>query len=377
MTRWSELIQDEVREPCRPSGGRPAYLVGVLPGEGVGPVVTEAALTVLSALEASSPCSFEIRTGSSIGLEAEASFGEALTEEVADFCDGVFRDGGAILAGAGGGRFVYDLRRRFDLFCKLSPLVSYEELGDAARVRADKVRGADILVVRENVSGIYHGRERVADGADGRTVHHEFRYTAGEVERILRVGARLAGARRGKLSVVVKDGGLPALSRLWRDCAAGVAEAEGVAWEALDVDYAAYRIVEGACEMDVVVAPNLFGDVLSDVGSLLMGSRALSYGASFASAPRAVYQTNHGAAFDLVGTDRANPAAQILSLAMMLRESFGLEREASVIEEGLRDTWRQGWRTPDLATPGTRHVGTREMARRVAEAVSRLQVSVA
>jgi 3-isopropylmalate dehydrogenase len=119
--------------------------------------------------------------------------------------------------------------------------------------------------------------------------------------------------------------------------------------------------------MDVIVAPNLFGDVLSDAAGALMGSRGITHGGSFDSAGAAVYQTNHGAAHDLAGSDRANPAGQILAAAMMLRESFELSTEAEMMERALGSAWAAGWRTADVAEPGCRVIGTREMAERVAD----------
>ena len=247
----------------------------------------------------------------------------------------------------------------------------FEELGDAGRLKPGYTRGVDVLVVRENTSGIYLGEhwEEHSPGA-GRTVHHRFSYSESEVLRILRIAARLACARRGGLAVVIKKSGLPGISGLWQDCAERVAEESGLEPAVIDIDYAAYRMVQCAQELDVVVAPNLFGDVLSDVAGVVLGSRGLSYGASFASRPIAVYQTNHGAAWDLAGADRANPAGQILSLAMMLRESYALADAAEVVEDAVRRVWSHGWRTDDLASPGCRRAGTRAMGELVAEAVA-------
>jgi len=117
----------------------------------------------------------------------------------------------------------------------------------------------------------------------------------------------------------------------------------------------------------VIAAPNLFGDVLADLGAVLLGSRGVSFSGNYSPRREAVYQTNHGAAYDIARTDRANPVGQILSLAMMLRESFGLPREAEAIEAAVRWVWRDGWRTEDVATPAARIIGTREMSARIAD----------
>ena len=228
-----------------------------------------------------------------------------------------------------------------------------------------------MLIVREGCAGVYQGSWS-EDGSPGRRrASQSFSYAEPQVRRILEAGARLASRRRGEISVVIKAEGTPSISNLWRELAADVAAAAGVAHSCVDVDLAAYRLLQEPQSLDVVVAPNLFGDVLSDAGAVLLGSRGLSYGASFASGGAAVYQTNHGAAIDLAGEDSANPGGQILSLAMLLRESFGRDREASLLEEALSAVWRHGWRTADVAEPGSRIVGTQAIGELVAEAVAK------
>jgi 3-isopropylmalate dehydrogenase len=370
---WSDRIF------VRPEAPRPVgtpFTIGVVEGEGIGPEVIRASLAVLAALESSAPWRFQTRTSKEpIGSEAEARSGTALSEAVVGFCQEIFSDRGAVLAGPGGGRFVYELRRHFDLFCKLSPLKPSSELSAVNRLKPEHTRDVDVLVVRENVSGVYQslGRDvRTADG--GRRVEHASCYTDAEVRRILQVAVLLASDRRGEMTVVVKDGGMPALSSLWRDCTRDAAAGTGVTYRFANVDLAAYLLVQHARGIDVLVAPNLFGDVLADVGAVLLGSRGLSYSGNFSGDGAAVYQTNHGGALDLAGTDRANPVGQIYSLAMLLRESFGLAEAASVIEAAVAEVWRQGWRTEDVAEPGCRLVGTRDMAARIAEAAARLSV---
>jgi 3-isopropylmalate dehydrogenase len=135
----------------------------------------------------------------------------------------------------------------------------------------------------------------------------------------------------------------------------------------VDVDLMAYELISRPRDFDVIAAPNLAGDVLSDLTALLLGSRGLSFSGNFSPRGHAVYQTNHGAAHDIAGSDLANPVGQILSLAMLLRESLGLEREAVAIEDAVRSVWADGLRTADVAAPGDEAVGTREMAERIAE----------
>ena len=363
---WTDAI---FRERRRAEG---VLSVGVLPGEGVGPDVTAAALAVLSAVGSSSDARFETSTGGAIGREAEASSGRALTEDVCGFCDDVFKGGGAVLAGPGGGRFVYDLRRRFDLFCKISPLRPIAALAEAGRMKAQSVAGADILLVRENVGGVYQGEWReTADEREGRLCEHSFRYSERQVRRILGVAARLAAGRRGRLAVVIKDSGVPGMSALWRDLGREEAAVVGVEVGFVDIDLAAYRLIQDPLSFDVIAAPNLFGDVLADLGAVLLSSRGVSFSGNFSEAGAAVYQTNHGSALDLAGQGKANPLGQIASLAMMLRESFGLAREAAWIDAAVEEVMRQGFRTFDVAESGTTVVGTAAMGERIAAAVRR------
>jgi 3-isopropylmalate dehydrogenase len=366
---WSDYI---FTKPVQDRERARKPVIGILKGEGVGSEVISAALSVLTALESSSELRFELRHGGAIGTEAEAQCGKPLSAEVIEFCRNIFADGGAILAGPGGGRFVYDLRREFDLFCKISPLHPCPALIADNRLKPEHVRGVDILLVRENVAGLYQGNWRENSSHNGeRKAEQSFSYTENEVRRILTVTARIAAERRGHFHVIVKDGGVPAITKLWRDCALEIARAGSVQCHVLNVDLAVYRVIQHPQEFDVIVSSNLFGDILADLGGVLLGSRALSFSGNFSSAGAAVYQTNHGAAYDLAGKNQANPAGQIYSLAMLLRESFGLVREADLIETALAEIWRKGSRTADLVHDGN-PLGTSEMAERVTNEVLRL-----
>lgn len=213
------------------------FAVAALVGEGVGPEVVGASLEVLRALEAATGRAFDVTLGGPIGKDAEARGGPSLTDEVAGLCRATFARGGAVLAGPGGNRFVYDLRRRFDLYCKLSPLVPRDEILGAGRLRPEHVRGLDILVVRENTGGVYQGSWTSGTDARGaRRAEHSFSYAEPEVRRILVIAARIAASRRRRLDVVVKEGGVPTVSTLWRECALDVAEAHGVALTLVDID---------------------------------------------------------------------------------------------------------------------------------------------
>jgi len=165
---------------------------------------------------------------------------------------------------------------------------------------------------------------------------------------------------------------VPGISALWRDAGLAAAREHHVRATLMNIDLAAYELIQHPGQFDVLAAPNLFGDILADIAGALLGSRGVTFSGNFNTRGQAVYQTNHGCAHDLAGADTANPAGQILSLAMLLRESFGLEEAAALIEAALAEAWCQGWRTPDLAEPGCRVVGTRAMAERVGEQVLRL-----
>ena len=346
-------------------------LIGVLPGEGVGPEVIASALAVLDAVAAGSGLEVDLRTGGAIGLDAERVAGRALTDEVCNFIADIFDQGGAILCGPGGGRFVYDLRRRINLAVKLSPIRPSRALDDCGAIHPRARQGVDLIVVRDNAGGVYQGRWSLCADNGTRVARHEFEYNQVDIERILTAGARIARHRQGVMHVVVKRSGVPTISQLWEDVAAEVARAHDVTAVALDFDFAAYHVIHNAAALDVIVAPNMCGDVLADVAAALLASRGMSYSGNYDDQGHAVYQTNHGAAYDLAGRDLANPCGQIHSLAMMLHETFGLTREAQQIERAMEHVWRRGLRTADLAPADGGHtiVGTRALTDHIVQAL--------
>jgi len=364
--------------PVKESVPRP-LLIGILPGEGIGPEMIRAAVRVLRAVEQGTPgLRFEVREGGPIGDEAIQRAGTPLSPPVVQFCQQVFAAGGAILAGAGGDRFVYDCRREFGLYCKLNPLQPSRVVLGASRMRPEVTAGVDVLVVRENLGGVYQGEWGATDATgQQRTASQRFEYHESQVRDIVDRAAELAQSRRGGLTVVVKPNGVPTISQLWLDVARETTRRTGVQLRELEIDYAAFQLLQDPRQFDVVVTPNLFGDILSDIGGVLLGSRGLCFGASYSKTGAAIYQTNHGAARDLAGTDRANPVGQIHSLAMLLRESFGLVREARLIEAAVERVWTAGIRTDDLAEPGARVVGTTELTDVIIQAVSELAAGAA
>ena len=348
-------------------------LIGVLPGEGVGPEVIRCSLEVLTAVAEVTGLTINTREGGLIGRQSECTQGCTLSNDVIQFCKEIFADGGAILNGPGGGRYVYELRKQFDLFFKASPLIPANGVVEVSRLKPEWLANLNILVTRENYGGIYQGEWTTRiDPEQGRMSDHRFAYTETQVRRFLEVSAKLAHSRHGNLTVVWKESGIPSISRLWKDCAIDIAKAYDIELSMIDIDLMAYRLIQEPSCFDVIATPNLFGDVIADLGAVLLGSRGISFSGNFTPNGNAVYQTNHGAAYPLAGTDKANPAGQIYSLAMMLRESFGLKREASFIEEAVRSVWREGYRTEDVCCPGRTMVGTREFGSRVAECAARI-----
>ncbi|MBL8990452.1 MAG: 3-isopropylmalate dehydrogenase, partial [Phycisphaerae bacterium] len=280
---------------------------------------------------------------------------------------------GSVMCGPGGGRFVYELRRRFDLYCKLAPIRSESPLAGASPLGGAAARSSvDIMVVRDNVGGVYQGQwSETYDAATGRQASHSFSYSEAQVRRLVGAAARVACLRSRRLAVVLKDGGVPSITALWRDVAEEVCEPLGIEPEFINVDYAAYRMLERPDLFDTMVTPNLFGDIMADLGGVLLGSRGLCYSANFRPNGSAVYQTGHGSAHDLAGTDRANPVAQIQSMAMMLRESFGQRHAADLVERAVSAVFADGWRTADLPMGGT-VVGTQGMCDLIARKVETL-----
>jgi 3-isopropylmalate dehydrogenase len=359
------------------NSGAPAFfpktrpLIGILEGTGIGPEVIGAALQVLQSVGQALNLKFEIRHGGLIGEDAIAEHGKWLPEDTVEFCTDIFQRGGAILNGPGGGRYVYDLRRRFDLFCKFVPVRPSPELAHAGKIAPQFLKNVDMLIVRDNTGGVYQGQwgDRATD--KGRVAEHAFSYSEAEVHRLVEVAARAAAHRRGNLYVIIKEGGVPTVTALWRDVGNAVARKHGIEAKFMNIDLAAYELIQNPTRFDVIVAPNLFGDIIADVCGVLVSSRGVTFSGNFDPQGHGVYQTNHGCAHDLAGTDTANPAGQILSLAMLLRESFGWNEAADLIEKSLAEVWRAGWRTADLAEPGGKILGTKALTGKVAEQILR------
>jgi 3-isopropylmalate dehydrogenase len=233
------------------------------------------------------------------------------------------------------------------------------------------LQGVDILLIRDNIGGVYQGEGNERITGRGKVAEHSFSYSEWEIQRIVEVAARASADRRGSLHVIIKDGGIPGMSALWREIGTAAARKHGVEAAFMNVDLVAYELIQNAARFDVIVAPNLFGDILADIAGVLVSSRGVTFSGNFNSEGHGVFQTNHGSAHDIAGTDAANPAGQILSLTMLLRESLGLHQAAEIIEASLAEVWRQGFRTADLAEPGCEILGTKAITERFVQQILR------
>ena len=373
--RLAEPLRPRLSEtlgvPCAAFDPARVHHVGVFLGEGVGAEVVPVAMRMLGLLAGHSDRRFELHQGGLIGLPAKAQFGTSLSDEVTGFASSVFDQGGALFCGPGGDRFVYELRRRFNLYCKFTPLEPLPELRSAGAVRPEIAGATDIVAVRENMGGIYQGVWEEEGGHGARVARHRFDYHEADVRRIMGVALSLAATRRGHVHIVLKPGGIPSISSLWRSCAEEMARDAGIALGELEIDNAVYQLIADPGQFDVLVSPNMFGDVLADCGSLLLASRGLSFSGNFNDLGNGVYQTGHGAARDIAGKDVANPIGQILSLGMMLRESFCWPEADAALRRAVRETLCQGLATADIAMTTHRTVGTAEFGDAVAANLER------
>jgi 3-isopropylmalate dehydrogenase len=327
-------------------------LIAVLPGDGIGPEVIAAACAVLTRVARDGGHELQLREAPIGGAAIEAC-GEPLPRATLESC----RAADAVLLGAVGGprwdgaprrpeQGLLDLRRALGLFANLRPVRVHPALADASPLRAHVLRSVDLLFVRELTGGIYFGaRTRTDERAEDVCV-----YTAGEVRRVVRVAAAAARSRRGRLASVDKANVL-ATSRLWREVASEVVAREfpEVALEHLLVDAMAMHLVTRPASFDVIVTENLFGDILSDEAAALAGSIGLLPSASLRDDRFGLYEPIHGSAPDLAGRGVANPYGAILSAALLLRHSLGLEPEAARIEAAVARAIAGGARTRDLA----------------------------
>ena len=355
-------------------------LIAVTAGDGIGPEVTAEAVGVLERIGARCNHSFRFESALLGGAAIDAT-GEPLPEATLALC----RRADAVLLGAVGGprwsdpnakvrpeQGLLQLRKALGLFANLRPVAPHPAFLDASPIKAELLRGVDIMVVRELTGGIYFGEKQ-------RSATEAFdvcRYSVAEVERVVRVAAQLARGRRRKLTSVDKANVLET-SRLWRSVVERILPSEfaDVSFEHMLVDSAAMHLLKRPRDFDVIVTENMFGDILTDEASMLAGSMGLlpsaSLGASLAAGARnagargagaaaGIFEPIHGSAPDIAGRGIANPYAAILSAAMLLRYALALDAEARLVEAAVAKAIDAGALTADLAPPGAAPVTTRD-----------------
>ncbi len=259
------------------------------------------------------------------------------------------------------------LRAELSVFANIRPVKVIEELVQASPIRADVLHGTDMIVVRELTGGIYFGEKtRNDDSASDLCTYHRY-----EIERIVRVAARMAEKRRGKLCSVDKANVLET-SRLWRDTTDRLMASEfpDIELETLLVDAAAMHLLSRPSDFDVIVTENMFGDILTDEASMLVGSLGLLPSASLGDSTRGIYEPIHGSAPDIAGKGIANPVAMIASAAMLLRYSLQLDEEANALEDAISAVISAGGRTADTAANGEKVLSTRDFTDAVIRALN-------
>ena len=341
-------------------------LITLLPGDGIGPDVTESAQQVLGvvATKYQHDLRFDTQLIGGAAIDAEGDPLPAATIESCRAADAVF------LGAVGGPKWsdpnakirpeqgLLKIRSVLGVFANIRPVKIYSELLAASPLKPEILEGVDLLVVRELTGGIYFG-EKTRDETSASDL---CTYTVNEIERIIRVAATLASGRSKRLCSVDKANVLET-SRLWRDVTNRLMPAEfpDVEVETLLVDAAAMHLLSRPASFDVIVTENMFGDILTDEASMLAGSMGMLPSASIGESNAGLYEPIHGSAPDIAGKGIANPCAAIASAALLLRHSLGLEEEATAVERAIAQAITSGARTADIAADGESVVSTAEM----------------
>ena len=355
--------------------------IALIPGDGIGPDVVAEAVKVLDKVAEKFGHKWSYDTVTAGGCSID-KFGKPLIQEELDKC----LKSDAVLLGAVGGpkwdnlaselrpeKALLGLRGGMKVFANLRPAVMFKQLKDACPLKDEIVGdGLDILIVRELISGIYFGDRGTA--ADGKSAWDTERYTWEEIERIVRMGFEFAQKRQQRLCVVDKANILNS-SQLWRKVTETIkGDYPDVTLSYLYIDNASMQMVRNPRQFDVIATSNMFGDILSDEASQITGSIGMLASASLGESGPGLYEPIHGSAPDIAGKDLANPLATILSAAMLLRYSFGLETEAKAIEAAVEKVLDEGYRTGDIAgserdavKAAGKLVGTKAMGQLVVE----------
>ncbi len=308
-----------------------------------------------------------------IGGAAIDATGSPLPDDTIDIC----KESDAVMLGAVGGpkwsdpnakvrpeQGLLKLRRELEVYANLRPVQIIEALSGASPIRSERLQGVDLMVVRELTGGIYFGdKTRDETSASDLCTYHSH-----EIERIVRFAARLAQQRGYKLCSVDKANVLET-SRLWRDVTNRIISNEfpDVVLEHMLVDAAAMHLINRPAHFDVIVTENMFGDILTDEASMLAGSLGMLPSASIGDSNRGLYEPIHGSAPDIEGKGLANPCGAIASIAMLLRHSLGLDKEANAVESAIRGVIESGARTADLAVAGDAVMSTTEMTEAISQ----------
>jgi 3-isopropylmalate dehydrogenase len=341
-------------------------LITLLPGDGIGPEVTECTQKVLDAVATTFGHTFNCDT-QRIGGAAIDATGNPLPAATIASCEAA----DAVFLGAVGGpkwsdpnakvrpeQGLLGLRSVLGVFANLRPVKVYSELVGASPLRPEILEGVDLVFVRELTGGIYFG-EKTRDATSASDL---CTYTVDEIERIVRVAARLAAERNGRLCSIDKANVLET-SRLWRNVTDRLMPSEfpDIELETLLVDAAAMHLLSRPADFDVLVTENMFGDILTDEASMLAGSLGMLPSASLGTSTVGLYEPIHGSAPDIAGKGVANPCASIASVALLLRHSLGLHAEALAVEQAIGQAIAAGARTADIAAAGEAYISTTEM----------------
>lgn len=334
-----------------------SYKITLLPGDGIGPEVTDAALRVLQAILNQSGHALDCAEYKIGGCSID-QYGTALTEEALAAC----KAADAVLLGAVGGpqwdnpaalvrpeQGLLALRKGMGVFANLRPVKVHPALVDASPLKPDRLAGVDLVFIRELTGGLYFGQPKGREVVNGsQRAVDTLEYFDFEIERVVDLAFRIAQARRKKVTLVDKANVLES-SRLWRQVAAQVAARyPDTTLDTLLVDTASMRLITYPADFDVVVTENMFGDILTDEASVLAGSMGMLPSASLGAGGPGLYEPIHGSAPDIAGRGIANPTGAILSVAMMLRYSFNLPEEAARLETAVQEAITAGYRTADI-----------------------------
>jgi 3-isopropylmalate dehydrogenase len=353
------------------------YTITVIPGDGIGREVVAGGLKVLETISKKYGHQFTFTQALAGGAALDA-VGIPLPEETLASC----RKSDAVLLGAVGGpkwdnnpphlkpeQALLGLRKSLGLYANIRPAKIFSALVGASALKREVVEGVDIVVVRELTGGIYFGTPRGIETKNGEPVAtNTLVYSESEIVRIAKSAFEIALKRKKKVCSVDKANILET-SQLWRKTVTVVAENyRDVELSHMYVDNCAMQLVRNPKQFDVIVTENMFGDILSDEAAMLTGSIGMLASASLGGKV-ALYEPVHGSAPDIAGQDKANPIATISSVAMMLRYSFNLQKEADDIESAIEKVLDNGYRTPDIMTENSKRIGTKEMAERLCSAI--------